>query len=301
MSPFRTGLRLHLVSAPTLPQASDAHGPRLPNHSLVDLLADPPKDGNALISQGNEPTEQRPRLGLDHKAIEIVAMARRELSVAEQGQLDKELPLLLDRRQKLGTALPVRHRYRYRRHHVGTLSEVVAVLDHGADPRARTGPRYPWRRGGLPALVIEIINAGRLEVIRLLLRRGADVNAEGNNHYGNALQSASFVDTADRVRFLLQHGAEVNARGARHNSALIAASACCEVEKVRTLLEHGADVRRGHRDWGSALEIVLTNSYATSSDQAATVDLLRKAGAKKMPLHSRWLLRWGLEMPRATT
>lgn len=254
-----------------------------------------------MISQGNEPTEQKPQLGLDHKAIEIAAMARRELSVGEQGQLDEELLLLLDGRQKLGTALPVRNRYRYRRHHVGTLSEVVAVLDRGADPRARTGPRYPWRRGGLSALVIEIINAGRLKVIRLLLGRGADVNAEGYNYYGNALQAASFVNTADMVRFLLQHGAEVNARGGSHNSALIAASASCEVENVRTLLEHDADVRTRHRYWGSALDIALTNTYATSSDQAATVDLLRKAGAKKTPLHSRWLLRWGLETPRATT
>jgi hypothetical protein len=267
MSPFPTGQRLHLVSAPTLPQASDALGPRPPDHSPVDLLADPPEDGNALISQGNEPTQQKPQLELDHKAIEIAAMARRELSAAEQGQLDEELLFLLDNRKRIGAANPVRNRDRYC-YHIGTLSEVVAVLDRGADPRARTGPRFHLERRGLSALVIEIINAGRLEVIRLLLGRGADVNAEGNNYSGNAL---------------------------------IAASARCEVEKVRTLLEHGADVRTRHRYSGSALDIALTNTYATSSDQAATVDLLRKAGAKKTPLYSRWLLRWGLETPRATT
>ena len=121
------------------------------------------------------------------------------------------------------------------------------------------------------ALVIEITNAGRLEVIQLFLSRGAEVNAGENDYYGNtlqaaarrdnlpviellvklgtdintrgmdcdnALQAASCHGTADTVCFLLGHGADVNARGGKYLTALIAASHRCRVENVRTLLEH---------------------------------------------------------------
>jgi ankyrin repeat protein len=47
-------------------------------------------------------------------------------------------------------------------------------------------------------------------VVRLLLEKGADVNAQGWV-LGNALQAASYCGRPTIVWLLLEHGAEVNA------------------------------------------------------------------------------------------
>ncbi|SPJ90977.1 uncharacterized protein FTOL_13379 [Fusarium torulosum] len=51
---------------------------------------------------------------------------------------------------------------------------------------------------------------GNLEIIQLLLDKGADVNAEGGK-YGNALQAASHRGNLEIVQLLLAKGADVNA------------------------------------------------------------------------------------------
>ncbi|KZP27544.1 hypothetical protein FIBSPDRAFT_730607, partial [Athelia psychrophila] len=59
-------------------------------------------------------------------------------------------------------------------------------------------------------------------IVRLLLEKGADVNAPGG-YYGNALQAASEGGHDVIVRLLLEKGANVNAQGGRLGSALKAA------------------------------------------------------------------------------
>jgi ankyrin repeat protein len=345
-SPFPMRQPLPLAAAPIVPQARDAHGLRPPDHFPVDLPADPPKGGNPLISQSNEPKGRKPQSQLDRKAIEIAARARGKLSEDEKRQLDKELLLLLEGNQNWRSAVPGANFFNW--NNVGTLSEVMALLDRGADPSAQTGAGEALKNIQCPALLIEIKSARRLEVIQLLLSRGADANGEGNNYYdsplhaaasnrnlpaiellvnygadvnaqsnyfgnalhgaavagnlpavellvklgadvnarggyyGNALQAASCLCTVDAVRILLAHGADVNARGGAFSSALIAASSLCKVENVRTLLEHGADVHVSCDGFGSALDRALRYQYATPSDKAATIDLLRKHGATEM-------------------
>ncbi|GAH88938.1 unnamed protein product, partial [marine sediment metagenome] len=50
---------------------------------------------------------------------------------------------------------------------------------------------------------------GRTEIIKLLLRQGADVNAR-NNFGGTALLLASYAGCKDVVLILIEHGANVN-------------------------------------------------------------------------------------------
>ncbi|CUS10750.1 unnamed protein product, partial [Tuber aestivum] len=47
---------------------------------------------------------------------------------------------------------------------------------------------------------------GSESVVRLLLERGAEVNAQGG-YYGNALQAAACCDNESIVRLLLERGA----------------------------------------------------------------------------------------------
>jgi len=59
--------------------------------------------------------------------------------------------------------------------------------------------------------------------MRLLLDKGADVNAKGEK-YGSALQAASYCGHEVMMRLLLEKGANVNAKGGKYGSALQAAS-----------------------------------------------------------------------------
>jgi hypothetical protein len=56
-------------------------------------------------------------------------------------------------------------------------------------------------------------------VVRMLLDKGPDVNAQGGR-YSNALQAASWGGHEKVVQMLLDMGADVNAQGGRYSNAL---------------------------------------------------------------------------------
>lgn len=60
------------------------------------------------------------------------------------------------------------------------------------------------------------------DAVRLLIDKGADVNAERGEH-GTILQAAAFEEKTEIVRLLLDRGADVNAQGGRYGTALYAA------------------------------------------------------------------------------
>lgn len=112
--------------------------------------------------------------------------------------------------------------------------------------------------------------AGSVEAMRLLIARGADVNAQ------NAVGSTALmwsVSDARKVRLLLDHGADVNhaARSGR-TALMVAAFTDPSAEVVRMLLAKGADVKAADkRDW-TAL-----NAAAFGND-AESLRLLIEAG-----------------------
>jgi ankyrin repeat protein len=83
---------------------------------------------------------------------------------------------------------------------------------------------------------------GHYELARLLLDKGADVDAQGG-YLGNALQVASYEGHEVVVRLLLEKGANVNAQGGLYGGALRAASSIGHEAVVRLLLEKGADAQ----------------------------------------------------------
>ena len=64
---------------------------------------------------------------------------------------------------------------------------------------------------------------GGVKVIKLLLARGARINAQGGQ-YGNALQAAASQGYIEAVKLLLDQGADVNAQGGQYGNALQAAA-----------------------------------------------------------------------------
>jgi len=90
---------------------------------------------------------------------------------------------------------------------------------------------------------------GHDQLIRLLLDRGAEVNAQGGA-FGNALQAASRGGHEKVIQVLLDRGAKVNAQGGLYDNALQAASAHGHEQIVQVLLDRGAKINAqgGHYD-----------------------------------------------------
>ncbi|KAJ7112606.1 hypothetical protein C8R44DRAFT_249148 [Mycena epipterygia] len=113
---------------------------------------------------------------------------------------------------------------------------------------------------------------GHTETVRLLLEKGADINTEGGI-YGTALQAASREGSLEIVGILLEEGADVNAAGGFYGTALQAASYEGSPEIFRILLEKGADVNAAGGHFGSALQA------ASRQGNPEIVELLVESGA----------------------
>lgn len=116
-----------------------------------------------------------------------------------------------------------------------------------------------------------------LELVRLLLDSGADVNAPAGKSRGwTALQGACVAGNAEAVEVLLARGADVNAPGSafKGGPALHAACARGRAGLVRRLLDAGADVN-GEAGWDRQTPV----QTAAVGGHAEVVEMLRAAGA----------------------
>ncbi|KAI0569585.1 ankyrin repeat domain-containing protein [Pyrenophora tritici-repentis] len=113
---------------------------------------------------------------------------------------------------------------------------------------------------------------GHQRMVKLLLDKGADVNAQGGS-YGNALQAASEGGHEAVVKLLLDNGADVNAQGGYYSNALYAASSRGHEAVGKLLLDKGADVNAQGGYYGNALQA------ASFEGHEAVVKLLLDKGA----------------------
>ncbi len=97
-----------------------------------------------------------------------------------------------------------------------------------------------WSPDGFPVVALASFT-GSPAAVRLLIERGADVNAAGRTppHY-TALTGAVTARRADVVAELLRHGADANYRYGQGFSPLHAAAANGSADIVRLLMKSGA-------------------------------------------------------------
>ncbi|KAJ5494822.1 hypothetical protein N7463_010909 [Penicillium fimorum] len=93
---------------------------------------------------------------------------------------------------------------------------------------------------------------GHDRVVELLLKRGADIDAQGG-HYGNALQAACAERHDNVAQMLLERGADINAQGGHYGNVLQAACAEGHDKIAQMLLERGADINAQGREHGNSL------------------------------------------------
>ncbi|KAI1749805.1 hypothetical protein F4782DRAFT_511573 [Xylaria castorea] len=124
------------------------------------------------------------------------------------------------------------------------IDTIQRALDRGADVNAYLSQGTGIKSTPLQAAVI----VGSLDLVQLLIKRGADVNQPGEGFEGTtALQIACRLSRQvgiDLIRFLITNGADVNAPPVPYGgkTAFQAAAMDGNFEVALLLLDHGADV-----------------------------------------------------------
>ncbi len=112
----------------------------------------------------------------------------------------------------------------------------------------------------------------RLDVIKFLINKGADINARDND--GTALMDGTVVMGQEVVKLLLSKGADVNARNNAGGTALMLAVGRSDAsDVVKLFLSAGADVNAKTNNGMTALK------FAIKLGRSEVVELLRAAGA----------------------
>ncbi len=115
----------------------------------------------------------------------------------------------------------------------GNIEELELFFQAGFSPDTVSGR-------GTPLLCIAV-RAGHDEMVHLLIRRGAAVNAVSRDRGNTALMDAAAENNTELVRVLIEAGASLDIQSKNGQSALILAVGQKRVEISRLLLEAGAD------------------------------------------------------------
>ncbi|MCJ1308083.1 hypothetical protein MMC25_001734 [Agyrium rufum] len=107
-------------------------------------------------------------------------------------------------------------------------------------------------RGGSP-LMIAACHAS-LDIVRLLLARGADINASACKLNGTALEGAVISGSVELINFLVGKGASVNAQGCKYDTALQLAVVSGSIHTIDALLKQWADVNIQGGEYNTALQ-----------------------------------------------
>lgn len=107
----------------------------------------------------------------------------------------------------------------------------------------------------------EAIEMQDLPAAETLLNQGANPNATDPMWYMPALQAAARRDNVELVQLLLDRGARIDAEGGHHGSALLGAAQYGKLEIVELLIAAGADVDI-HGQYGTALAVAKDKGFA---------------------------------------
>lgn len=162
---------------------------------------------------------------------------------------------------------------------LGSLESMRLLLDAGADPNAAND------FAATPLMWC----AGDAAKVRLLLSKGARVDARSKLGRTALLVAAAYDGATEAARLLIEKGAEVNARDNSGMSVLEQAASSNHIELVRLLLAKGANVNTvdeggftalmsaaGNGDRNAALvELLLENGAAVNVKSADTAEIVK--------------------------
>ncbi|KAJ0404425.1 hypothetical protein ATCC90586_003059 [Pythium insidiosum] len=103
---------------------------------------------------------------------------------------------------------------------------------------------------------------GSIDVARLLLQRGADIESRNENGM-TALNAAARCGHGDIVGLLIDHGADIEAKDKNGLTALCVASSGGHMDIVRRLLARGADLGSKSNNGDAALHFTASRGWIT--------------------------------------
>lgn len=132
-----------------------------------------------------------------------------------------------------------------------------------------------------------VVRRGSMDIVKLLLDYGADVNVETKSERRTPLHLASASKKLDVMRILLENEAEVDKVDIYGSTSLHLAAEIGFSNGVGALIEFHADPNIFNRDGWTALHLAAANGHLSVTEQLiaahATVDCQNRFG--KTPLH----------------
>lgn len=135
----------------------------------------------------------------------------------------------------------------------GNLLKVVDVLTTNGAEIDACGGVYG------SALVVAALE-GHFEVVKLLVERGADVNARNGTPFSFAIRAAAAGGDNEIVELLIAKGADINAHDDRYGTALHSAVSWGHAQTAELLISNGADINARKRD-GNVLQVAISDHY----------------------------------------
>lgn len=169
------------------------------------------------------------------------------------------------------------------------VEKVRLLLEHCRDQRACVNKATPQ---GRTPLMVAAATTDAFESVKLLLDKGADVNAQDRQGH-TALTTAAKVNNERAVKLLLERGANIDAKAnsGDDTTVLMGAALNGNAELVKFLLDRKADVRAVSGEFSGTVKkgkVAFGNAsvlhFGVISGSVQTVKLLLDAGA---PVNAR--------------
>lgn len=129
-------------------------------------------------------------------------------------------------------------------------AQVKARLDAGLDPNTRNNTRHNQDH-----LLCYAVRFGTPETVKLLLARGAEIDAKSPHFGKTALFQAAYDGRVDMAEVLVAAKADVNALDAYGNNPLREAIVGKKPSMVKFLIEHGANPQQRNTDKQTMAEL----------------------------------------------
>jgi ankyrin repeat protein len=162
----------------------------------------------------------------------------------------------------------------------GDAKIVKALVRAGANPNVKV---VSFHAGEITPLISAINSDSeqRVEVVSILISGKAQINPEGQFLISPLMHA---VGDLEMVKLLIANGADVNQKNVRGATALMAAAIDGTASVVRYLLEQGADVNARDKDGTTALMCAEgRRAYFDAEDREEIIQVLRRAKAEAKP------------------